>query len=61
MITFKITKEQYDYMLPVFGRSYNKDYKLYSKETNKGNLEYFFMGTTPDYKDFLNRCKYLKH
>lgn len=52
-----LTKEQYDYLLPVFGNSATK--QLLSK-TEHGVEKYYFIGTHEEYLDALNRCKYLK-
>mgnify|MGYP007095022682 CR=1 FL=1 len=56
---FEITKQQYDYLLPIFGRSYTSDPKLVTSNNKFKSLEYFFLGTKEEYKDMLNRCKYL--
>jgi hypothetical protein len=54
--SFEITKEQYNYLLPVFGNVGSK--KLLSK-IDRGIEKYFFIGTEEGYLDLLNRCKYI--
>ena len=51
--SYKITKEQYNYLLPTELKP-----KLLCR--NAGGKEYhYFIGTFEGYKDVLNRCKYL--
>lgn len=47
---FEITKEQYNYMLPI---QHIKD----RMEERSG--KYFYIGNKYMYEDFLERCKYL--
>lgn len=54
--SFVITKKQYDYLLPVFGNIGTKQL-LYRNANGVDN--YYFIGTNEQYKDLLNRCKYL--
>lgn len=52
--SYTITKKQHDYLLPVFGLSAKGVTKLHY---SRG--QYYFIGTYAEYKDMLNRCKYL--
>ena len=54
--SFQLTKNQYDYLLPVFGNCGIK--KLFYKVDRKIE-KYYFIGNSDDYKDLLNRCKYI--
>lgn len=54
--SFEITKQQYDYLLPVFGIiATNKLLSIIDRKIEK----YFFIGTTDEYLDMINRCKYI--
>lgn len=55
-ISYPITKEQYDYLLPVFGNIGSK--KLLMRSNAFGE-QYFFIGTHEEHIDMLNRCKYM--
>lgn len=55
---YTITQKQYNYLLPVFGAVGSN--KMLQK-TIKGRDFYFFIGTDEEYKDMLNRCKYLNN
>jgi len=57
--SFQITQKQYNYLLPVFGLSAPGRTRLMMKSAY-GRQSYYFIGTEDDYKDMLNRCKYLK-
>ena len=50
---FKITREQYNYLLPIYGLA-SGNYKI--TERPEGC---FFIGTRSEYLDLLDRCKYL--
>lgn len=54
--SFTITKEQFDYLLPVFGKEGSN--RLLSRVDRKIE-KYFFIGNDDEYLDLLNRCKYL--
>lgn len=54
--SFQLTKNQYDYLLPIFGNYGSK--QLFSRIDRKIE-KYYFIGSNDDYKDLLNRCKYL--
>mgnify|MGYP006921281169 CR=1 FL=1 len=54
---YQITKEQYDYLLPVFGIASN-NWKMFTR-TDRKVQKYYFLGTNDEYIDFLNRCQYL--
>lgn len=54
--SFKITKKQYDYLLPVFGNVGSRKLLL---KTDRNIDKYYFIGTYDDYLDLLNRCKYI--
>jgi hypothetical protein len=51
--SFTITKKQYDYLLPVFGIASSNNRLL----ARCGG--YYFIGTHDEYRDMLNRCKYI--
>lgn len=52
--SYKITKKQYDYLLPIWGNGC-KNVRLLNHHNG-----YYFIGTYSDYCDALNRCKYLE-
>jgi hypothetical protein len=54
---FQITKEEYNYLLPIFGNFGSK--KLLSKIDRKVE-KYYFIGNVEEHKDMLNRCAYMK-
>lgn len=54
--SFEITQEQYNYLLPIYGNTGSK--KLLCR-TDRKVEKYYFIGTDIEYKDLLNRCKYL--
>ena len=56
--SYTLTKEQYDYLLPVFGNAAQGVTKLLTR-TDRHIDKYYFIGTHEDYLDALNRCKYL--
>ena len=51
--SFKITKEQYNYLLHIYGLA-SGNYKIIERANG-----YFFIGTESEYFDLLDRCKYL--
>ena len=54
--SFKITKKQYDYLLPVFGNIGSKKLlQIIDRKIEK----YFFIGDYSAYLDMLNRCKFI--
>lgn len=54
MQRYKLTKKQYNYLLPVKAIS-NK----FLVVRDAGEDKHYFIGTLSEYKDLLNRCKYL--
>lgn len=54
--SFQITKKQYDYLLPVLGNCGSK--QLLSRVDRKVE-KYYYIGSYNDYKEVLNRCKYI--
>jgi hypothetical protein len=54
--SFQITKKQYDYLLPVLENYGSK--QLFSRVDRKVE-KYYYIGSYNDYKEVLNRCKYL--
>lgn len=54
--SFQITKNQYDYLIPIYGNSASG--KLLCSIDRKIE-KYYFIGSNYDYIDLLNRCKYL--
>lgn len=55
--SFQITREQYNYLLPIFG---NVGTKQLHTRIDRGVDKFFFIGTNEQHKDLLNRCAYLK-
>jgi hypothetical protein len=55
--SFQISRKQYNYLLPVFGNCGSQ--KLLSKMDRKVE-KYYFIGDQGEYKDMLNRCRYLE-
>jgi hypothetical protein len=56
---FTITREQYNYLLPVFGIAAQGETRLLCRQNPDGREMYSFIGNKEDYQDMLNRCKYL--
>jgi hypothetical protein len=54
--SFQLTKNQYNYLLPVLGNCFSK--QLFSRIDRKIE-KYYFIGNHDNYKDLLNRCKYI--
>jgi hypothetical protein len=54
--SFQLTKKQYDYLLPVLGNCGSK--QLLSRVDRKVE-KYYYIGSCNDYKEVLNRCKYI--
>lgn len=54
--SFQISKQQYDYLLPIYGiiGSNQLHYR-----TDRKIDKFYFIGTRSEYLDLLNRCKYL--
>jgi len=52
--SYSLTKEQYNYLLPVFGICAAIRTQLLTRRD-----KYYFIGTYDEYLDALNRCKYL--
>ncbi len=55
--SFQITREQYNYLLPIFG---NVGTKQLHTTTDRKVEKFFFIGTDEQYNDLLNRCAYIK-
>ena len=61
---YPITKEQYNYLLPIWGLSDGfglnpRMRRLFEGKNKNRETVYMFMGNENDYKDMLNRIKYL--
>ena len=56
--SFEITKERYNYMLPIYGIEGMLGDRML-RRVERGIEKFFFIGTKSEYEDFLNRCKYL--
>lgn len=56
--SYTLTKKQYDYLLPIFGNTTGTKKLLHT--VDRKHDKYFFIGSDEEYKDALNRCKYLK-
>ena len=56
-----ITKEQYNYLLPVYKDKniYKGTASLQERHINKDIIEYSFIGTDEQFLDMQARCKYL--
>ena len=54
--SFQITKNQYDYLLPIFGNCGSK--QLFSRIDRKIE-KYYYIGSYDGHKELLNRCKYI--
>jgi hypothetical protein len=54
--SFEITKNQFNYLLPIYGNQATK--QLLQKIDRKID-KFYFIGTYYQYLDLLNRCKYL--
>ena len=54
--SFQLTKNQYNYLLPVLGNCGTK--QLFYRIDRKIE-KYYFIGSYDGYKDLLNRCKYI--
>ena len=52
--SYSITEKQYNYLLPIFGKSGVVKNRLLSH--GRG---FYFIGSHEDYEDMLNRCAYL--
>ena len=55
--SFQITREQYNYLLPIFG---NVGTKQLHTTIDRKVEKFFFIGTDEQYNDLLNRCAYIK-
>lgn len=53
--SYSITKDQYNYLLPIFGNSGILKTRLLQRSD-----KYYFIGSNNDHVDMLNRCKFLK-
>lgn len=57
--SFRLTKEQYSYLLPIFRSKLLYVYNgIVFKNGTKTDL-YSFIGSREEFTDVLNRCKYL--
>lgn len=59
LLSFRITKEQYKYLLPVLRTKLLHVPNGIKMKTGEVYDLYAFSGTKEDYADVLNRCKYL--
>lgn len=55
MYPFSITAAQYNYTLAVPGFRQ----KMLRRDNRNGTQSFRFFGTHDDWRDFLNRCRYL--
>ena len=55
--SFQISREQYNYLLPVFGNCGSQ--KLLMRVDRKVE-KFYFIGSNEDYRDMLIRCRYLR-
>jgi len=53
---YEVSKQIYDYLLPIYGLSANGN--LCGKLHNRNNI-YFFVGSYDEFKEAMNRCKYI--
>ena len=58
--SFTLTKEQYDYLLPIYGLATSNTKMLHKYDSKRKIDTYYFIGTEVEYKEALNRCKYMK-
>jgi hypothetical protein len=59
---YEISKEVYNYLLPIYGRcAFENGFKrdCGSPFIIERDEMYFFCGTTQDYKEMQERCKYI--
>jgi hypothetical protein len=56
MASYPLTKQQYDYLLPIYG---NVGSKQLLSRTDRKVEKYYFIGTHNQFTELLNRCKYL--
>lgn len=57
---YQITREQYNYLLPVFGPSGLCGPGKLMTRIERNTEKYYFIGDHEDYTDALNRSKYMK-
>lgn len=57
--SFRITKEQYNYLLPVCRNKLLYAYNGISFKNGTKKDLYAFIGSREDFDDIVNRCKYL--
>jgi len=55
MHSFPITRNQFNYMLPVTG--FRR--RMLARDLPNGDQQFYFFGSHEDHRDFLNRCRYL--
>lgn len=57
--TYKISREEYNYLLPVYGLA--KSFNGFTNENNifERNGHYYFVGTHRDYDEMRDRLRYL--
>lgn len=59
---YEISKEEYNYLLPIYGRcAFDNGFPKVCGNPFIIEREerYFFCGTTQDYKEMKERCKYI--
>lgn len=60
MIVYReITKKQYDALLPIYGLAGTHNHCLIERRNILGVPVYYFMGSKEEFRDAMNRCKYL--
>lgn len=52
-----ITREQYNYLLPIYG---NSGTKQFLSRVDRKVEKYYFIGTKEEYIELLVRCRYIK-
>lgn len=55
----EITKKQYDALLPIYGLAGTHNHCLIERKNISGESVYYFMGSKEEFRDAMNRCKYL--
>lgn len=59
--SYPITKEQYNYLLPVYGIATFGRTRIGERYVKRqGITTYYFIGTDQDYKEMLQKCFYLR-
>lgn len=56
--SYKISKKQYDYLLPIYGIT-TTNQLLHKQYPAPIGDRYYFIGTPEEYKELLVRCAYI--